>query len=56
MGAPVNNGTLIEGRAVYEAQVNFGGARENDLGPGFDFGIPPQSKTATGPGAEKVVR
>jgi hypothetical protein len=39
---------LIEGRAVYEAQVNFGGARENDLGPGFNFGVPLTSKTPTG--------
>jgi hypothetical protein len=36
-------GKLIEGRAVYEAQVSFGGARENDLGPGFDFGVPGRS-------------
>jgi hypothetical protein len=35
---------LIEGRAVYEAQVSFGGARENELGPGFDFGVPFNSK------------
>jgi hypothetical protein len=35
-----HDGKLIEGRALYEAQVNFGGARENDLGPGFDFGVP----------------
>jgi hypothetical protein len=35
-----HSGELIEGRALYEAQVSFGGARENDLGPGFDFGVP----------------
>jgi hypothetical protein len=50
--APLSSTTsasrLIEGRAVYEAQVNFGGARENDLGPGFNFGVPLTSKTPTG--------
>jgi hypothetical protein len=44
----VNSGRLIEGRALYEAQVNFGGARENDLGPGFDFGVPFHSKRPNG--------
>jgi hypothetical protein len=39
---------LIEGSAVYEAQVNFGGARENDLGPAFDFGGPFNSKRPNG--------
>jgi hypothetical protein len=39
---------LIEGRALYEAQVNFGGARENDLGPGFNFGVPLKSKAFKG--------
>jgi hypothetical protein len=46
MGSTSNSGRLIEGRAVYEAQVNLGGTRENDLGPGFDFGVPLTSKTA----------
>jgi hypothetical protein len=49
MDSTSNSGRLIEGRAVYEAQVSFGGTRENDLGPGFDFGVPVTSKTATGP-------
>jgi hypothetical protein len=48
---PTSSGRLIEGRAVYEAQVNFGGARENDLGRGFDFGVPLISKTPTGDAA-----
>jgi hypothetical protein len=56
MDSPTNSGRLIEGRALYEAQVNFGGARENDLGPGFDFGVPLRSKAATEPSAEKMVR
>jgi hypothetical protein len=43
-----HEGKLIEGRALYEAQVNFGGVRENDLGPGFDFGVPFKSKSRTG--------
>ena len=31
---------LIEGRAVYEAQVSFGAARENDrLGRDVEFGV-----------------
>jgi hypothetical protein len=47
MDSPTNSGRLIEGRALYEAQVNFDGARENDLGPGFDFGVPLRSKAAT---------
>jgi hypothetical protein len=42
-----NDGRLIEGRAVYEAQVNFGGARENNLGPDWDFGVPPRSQAET---------
>jgi hypothetical protein len=46
MDSTTHSGRLIEGRAVYEAQVNFGGTRENDLGPGFDFGVPLTSKTA----------
>jgi hypothetical protein len=55
LGAPaaptnssITSGRLIEGSAVYEAQVNFGGARENDLGPGFDFGVPFNSKRPNG--------
>jgi hypothetical protein len=40
----ISSSRLIEGRAVYEAQVNFGGARENDLGAGFDFGVRFNSK------------
>ena len=56
MDSPANRGRLIEGRALYEAQVDFGGARENDLGPGFDFGVPLRSKAATELGAEKMVR
>jgi hypothetical protein len=44
MGSSRDSGKLVEGRALYEAQVNFGGARENDLGPGFDFGVPLSSK------------
>jgi hypothetical protein len=56
MDSPANGGRLIEGRALYEAQVDFGGARENDLGPGFDFGVPLRSKAATERGAEKMVR
>jgi len=44
----LHTGELIEGRALYEAQVNFGGARENDLGPGFDFGVPTKAKAFTG--------
>jgi hypothetical protein len=44
MDLPTNSGSLIEGRALYEAQVNFGGAHENDLGPGFDIGVPLNSK------------
>jgi hypothetical protein len=55
-GSTTNSGRLIESRAVYEAQVSFGGARENDLGPGFDFGVPLPSKTATEPEAGKMVR
>jgi hypothetical protein len=50
-GAPTNfqkhNNKLTEGRALYEAQVNFGGARENDLGQGFDFGVPPKPREFT---------
>jgi hypothetical protein len=56
MDSPANRGRLIEGRALYEAQVDFGGARENDLGPGFDFGVPLRSQAATELGAEKMVR
>jgi hypothetical protein len=41
---PSRHSELIEGRALYEAQVNFDGARENNLGPGFDRGVPLKSK------------
>jgi hypothetical protein len=43
-----HEGKLIEGRALYEAQINFGGVRENDLGPGFDFGVPLTSRAHAG--------
>jgi hypothetical protein len=56
IGSSTNSGKLIEGRALYEAHVNFGGARENDLGPGFDFGVPPDSKTPIGADATNMFR
>jgi hypothetical protein len=45
LAAPIEStGKLVEGRAVYEAQVSFGGARETELGAGFDFGVPPRAE------------
>ena len=50
IGSSTNSGKLIEGRALYETQVNFGGAREND------FGVPLDSKTPIGADAANMFR